>query len=114
MACPEQLGGLPTPRAASEIVSIGDTRHVINKNGENCDKQFIKGAKQALKIAKMHGCEAAILKSRSPSCGAGKIYDGTFTGSLTSGNGICAQMFIDNGIKVYTEEEFELLKDLQD
>lgn len=107
MACPEQLGGLSTPRLPSEIVSTNNTRHVVNSAGENLDIKFMLGAQQALNIAKMFGADAAILKSHSPSCGAGLIYDGTFTGKLTEGNGITAQLFMDNGIKVYTEDNFE-------
>jgi len=108
MACPEQLGGLSTPRLPSEIVNKNNTRHVVNWAGENLDIRFMLGAQQALNIAKMFGAQAAILKSHSPSCGAGLIYDGAFSGKLTEGNGITAQLFIDNGIKVYSEDDFEL------
>ena len=107
MACPEQLGGLSTPRLPCEVVSTNTARHAINSAGENLDIRFMLGAQQALNIAKMFGAQAAILKSRSPSCGAGHIYDGTFTHKLTEGNGITAQLFMDNGIKVYTEDDFE-------
>lgn len=107
MACPEQLGGLSTPRLPSEIVNTNTARHVVNSAGENLDIRFMLGAQQALNIAKMFGADAAILKSHSPSCGVGCIYDGTFTGRLIDGNGITAQLFIDNGIKVYTENDFE-------
>ncbi|MEL7569027.1 MAG: DUF523 domain-containing protein [Eubacteriaceae bacterium] len=108
MACPEQLGGLSTPRLPSEIVNKNNTSHVVNSAGENLDIRFMLGAQQALNIAKMFGAQAAILKSHSPSCGAGLIYDGAFSGKLTEGNGITAQLFIDNGIKVYSEDDFEL------
>lgn len=109
MACPEQLGGLATPRLPSEIMIKNNARHVINSAGENLSCQFMLGAKQALNIAMMFGATAAILKSHSPSCGAGLIYDGTFSDKLTEGNGICAQLFIDNGIKVYNEDNFKLI-----
>lgn len=108
MACPEQLGGLSTPRLPSEIVNKNNTSHVVNSAGENLDIRFMLGAQQALNIAKMFGAQAAILKSHSPSCGAGLIYDGAFSGKLTEGNGITAQLFIDNGIKVYSEDDFKL------
>ena len=113
--CPEQLGGLTTPRAAAEIqggtgksVLEGKTQ-VINKVGEDVTAQFIKGAEETLKLAKLFGCSAAILKARSPSCGCGKIYNGTFTGMLLEGNGVCTQLLLDNGILVYTEENFKKL-----
>ena len=108
MACPEQLGGLSTPRLPSEIIIKDNTRQVINSAGENLSCQFMLGAHQALNIAKMFGAKIAILKSHSPSCGAGLIYDGTFSGKVTESNGVTAQLFIDNGIKVYTEDNFEL------
>ena len=111
LICPEQLGGLPTPRVPAEIsggsaadVLKGKAR-VINKDGEDVTKHFIKGAEESLKIAKAAGCKIAILKSKSPSCGCGKVYDGTFSGSLKKGNGVTAELFLKNGIKVITEEE---------
>ncbi|MBP2032448.1 uncharacterized protein YbbK (DUF523 family) [Clostridium algifaecis] len=109
--CPEQLGGLKTPRCACEI-SVGSgkdviegTAAVISKDNENLTREFLKGAYEALKISKICEANTAILKSNSPSCGCGKIYDGSFTGNKISGNGITAELFIRNGIKVYTEKE---------
>lgn len=96
--CPEQLGGLPTPRPASEIV--GDK--VINIEGNDVTANYIKGAEETLKIAKMHGIKKALLKAKSPSCGNGKIYDGTFTNTLIEGEGITTKLLKENDIKVIT------------
>jgi uncharacterized protein YbbK (DUF523 family) len=104
--CPEQLGGLPTPRNAAE--RNGDK--VIAKDGKDLTEQFQKGAREALKIAQLVGAKTAILKARSPSCGKDKIYDGTFSKALTDGNGIFAQICQENGIKVITEEELDSIK----
>lgn len=105
--CPEQLGGLSTPRLPAELQEGSEI--IKNMKGEDVTIQFKKGAQEALKIALLNNCKYAILKSKSPSCGYGQIYDGTFSGKLISGNGVLAQLLIDNGIKVYTEDdEFEL------
>ena len=100
--CPEVLGGLPTPREPSEI---RDGR-VYSKSGKDVTDEFVKGATIALNICKGAGCDLAILKSKSPSCGYGKIHDGTFSSGLVDGNGIFAQMLVDEGIRVTTEEEY--------
>ena len=100
--CPEEYGGLPTPRVPAEIRN----GKVINKNGFNVTANYIKGAKEVFKMCKLYNCDTAILKSKSPACGKGKIYDGTFSGTLIDGNGITTDLLIKNGIKVYTEEEF--------
>lgn len=99
--CPEQLGGLTTPRAQSEIKN----GKVFTISGNDVTPQCMKGAKDALKIAKLANCKEAILKSNSPSCGVGKIYDGTFSGKLISGDGIFTKLLKKNGIKVKTEKE---------
>ena len=104
-ACPEVLGGLPTPRKPSEI--CGD--RVVMVDGTDVTENYKRGAEEALKIAKGHGCTVAILKAKSPSCGKGYVYDGTYTGTLTEGNGITAQLFIDNGIIVLDETEIDKL-----
>ena len=84
--CPEQMGGLSTPRLPSEIK--GDI--VINKEGIDVTPFFQKGACKTLEIAKNNSCKVAILKSNSPSCGFGSVYDGTFSSKLKSGNGVTA------------------------
>ena len=94
--CPEQLGGLPTPRVPSEIIG----EKVFSKDGTDVTEQFEKGAHRTLEIAKLYNCTEAILKSKSPSCGFGKIYDGTFSGVLVNGDGITAKLLKENGVKV--------------
>lgn len=101
--CPEQLGGLPTPRQSCEIKN----RKVISKKGEDLTKKFLRGAEEALKIAKLVNCKTAILKSKSPSCGCGKIYDGSFVGKLVKGDGIFTRLLKQNDIKVISEEELK-------
>jgi uncharacterized protein YbbK (DUF523 family) len=99
--CPEQLGGLPTPRMPAE--QKGDK--VFTKEGKDVTSEFEIGAEEALKIAKIANCTEAILKSKSPSCGSGKVYDGTFSGQLIDGDGVTAKLFKKNKIKVFTENE---------
>ena len=99
--CPEQLGGLSTPRIPSERRG----ERVVNRSGEDVTSQFIRGAEEALRIAKLYGCQVAVLKERSPSCGCGRIYDGTFSGKLTDGDGVTAELLRREGIKVYGESQ---------
>lgn len=116
MVCPEQMGGLSTPRPPSEI--IGGTGAdvldgkckvmTVNCKDDVTDK-FIKGAEEAMRLAKECGASLAILKSRSPSCGHGTIYDGSFTGTKINGNGVAAELLERNGIRVITEEELNEL-----
>ena len=100
--CPEQLGGLSTPRPPAERKG----ERVVDKNGTDVTDAFIKGAEQTLLLARTLGCQTAILKARSPSCGHGRIYDGTFTGALIPGSGVTAELLAKNGIRVFTEDEF--------
>ena len=95
--CPEQLGGLSTPRKPSEIKIIDGKRRVVEK--------FEKGAKEALELAKKLNITKAILQPRSPSCGVGKIYSGNFDRKLVDGNGITAELFRKNGIEVISCDE---------
>lgn len=101
--CPEQLGGRPTPRNAVEIKN----GKVIEFDGKDHTAEFKNGAEEVLKIAQICGCSYAILKSRSPSCGFGKIYDGTFSKNVIDGNGIAADLLSRNGIKIKNEENFD-------
>lgn len=103
--CPEQLGGLPTPRPPCEI---RDGR-VFNQANEDRTDAFVHGAQQSKEICELTRCQAAVLKSRSPSCGRGQVYDGSFSGTLVEGNGVFAQMLQDEGIPVFTEEELDKL-----
>jgi len=99
--CPEVMGGLSVPRTPCEIVD----GKVIDINGVDKTKEYAKGAEIALQLAKRYDCKIAILKSKSPSCGFGKIYDGTHTRTLVDGNGICADLLIQNGVKVISSDE---------
>ncbi len=105
--CPERAGNLPCPRPPAERRG----RAVINIEGEYVTEQFIKGCQlsynSCMMMAQMSGeeIEGAILKAKSPSCGVGQIYDGTFTGTLKPGNGMFADMLISDGIEVITEKE---------
>lgn len=111
--CPEQLGGQSTPRGAHEIINgngedvLKGAARVMGPEGDDATCEFIKGARETLKIAKDCGAVEAILKARSPSCGLSVIYDGTFSGNKTQGNGVTAELLLNNGIKIYTEEEFD-------
>ena len=100
--CPEQLGGLPTPRIPQEIQKDG---RVLNKKGKDVTENFLKGAEETLKIAKLVGAKEFIGKSKSPSCGFGETYDGTFSDTLIKGNGITADLLSKNGIKITTEKD---------
>lgn len=99
--CPEQLGGLPTPRIPSEIKG----NRVMNQWGDDVTEHFTKGAEQALSLLKYQNISAALLKQKSPSCGVGKIYDGNFQNQLVSGNGITAQLLTQNDFLVFTEDD---------
>lgn len=103
--CPEQLGGLPTPRKPSERQG----GRVVMADGRDVTAEYRRGAEEALHLARLYGCTAAVLKERSPSCGKGQIYDGTFTGTLTAGDGVTAELLTAGGIKVYGESELEKL-----
>lgn len=111
LVCPEQMGGLTTPRTPCEIVGghgedvLNGKAKVISKDGVDCTREFLKGAYEALKIAKDVNATKAIFKAKSPSCGCGKIYDGNFSGNKIDGNGVTAALFLKNGIEVVTEEE---------
>lgn len=107
LVCPEQLGGLSTPRNPSEIKTVLGKRVVVNNIGVDVSKNFENGALEVLRLAKELNITKAILKANSPSCGKGTIYDGTFSKKKISGNGITAQLLIENGIEVLTELEIE-------
>lgn len=101
--CPEQLGGLPTPREPSEI----SNGRVFTISGKDVTKEFEKGAHETLTIAKLLNAKEAILKQRSPSCGYGQNYDGTFSGKLIKGDGVTASLLKRNGIRIITEEDLK-------
>ena len=102
--CPEQLGGLPTPRKPSEIIKgngfnvlKGETK-VLDINGKDVTKNFIKGAKEVLKICKVCYVKTAFLKEKSPSCGVTKIYH---KGKIINGVGVTTALLLENEIEVY-------------
>ena len=105
LICPEVFGGLGTPRLPSEKRN----NKIINSKNEDVTAEFNLGALKALNLAKENNCSKAILKAKSPSCGKGIIYDGTFTHTKIFGNGVACQLLLDNGIMVYTEDELDLL-----
>ena len=100
--CPEQLGGLPTPRPASEIGTDGRVR---NRLGADVTVEYLAGAEAALRVAQENGCRLAVLKEKSPSCGVGKVYDGNFSGKLVTGDGITVRLLQKHGIRVIGESE---------
>ena len=110
--CPEQAGGLPTPRYPAEIVSgngydvLDGKARVVNKEGMNVTKEFIKGAQETLRLAKLVQAKEVIFKAKSPSCGSSLIYDGSFSGKLCPGPGITAALLLRNGIKVISSDEY--------
>ena len=104
---PEIMGGLPTPRLPSEIRGETD----IMENGEDVTDKYSKGAEETLRLARLFGCGKAVLKEKSPSCGSGRIYDGTFSKTLTEGNGVTAGMLLANGIRVAGETEIDAMSD---
>lgn len=104
--CPECFAGLPIPRVPSEIK--GDK--VFSKDGKDLTEEFKDGAEKALYVAQEAGCQIAILKERSPSCGFGKIYDGSFSGKVIDGNGIAAQLLYENGIVILGESQLRKLE----
>lgn len=105
LVCPEQLGGLSTPRNPSEIVDRISSK-VVASDGTDVTKEYQKGAYETLKIANLYQVKKAILKSKSPSCGNTTIYDGTFTHTLTGGEGITTKLLRENGIEVVNEDEY--------
>ncbi len=101
LVCPEQLGGLMTPRVSAERLE----NKVITKNNGDVTEEYNRGAKEVLDLVKKFNIKKAVLKARSPSCGKGKIYDGTFSHTLTEKDGVTAELLIKNGVEVITEEE---------
>jgi len=99
--CPEEMGGLPTPRKPVE----GGAKKLFSQDGRPPEKEFKRGAKKVLTLAKKYKIKEAILKQRSPSCGNGQIYDGSFSGTIITGDGVTAALLKENGITVLSEEE---------
>ena len=99
--CPEIMGGLPTPRTPAERQG----ERVVTKNGVDVTAQYRRGAEEVLRLARKLGCTVAVLKERSPSCGIGRVYDGTFTGTLREGCGVAAEVRRAAGIRGLGESE---------
>ena len=99
--CPEQLSGLSTPRTPSER----NGKSVVSSEGEDRTAAFLRGAEETLRIAKLYGCEVAILKERSPSCGNKQVYDGSFSGTVVPGEGVTAELLRKNDVKVFGESD---------
>lgn len=104
--CPEQLGGLSTPRKPVELLN----GRAMDKEKNDYTEQFRKGSDEVLKIARLFDCTMAILKSNSPSCGFGKIYDGSFNRCIIDGTGITAAKLQENGIRIISENTLELVR----
>ena len=108
--CPECLGGLSTPREPAEIVGgsaeevFSGHARVLTKSGADVTAAFVRGAYAALTVCRAHNITEAVLKAKSPSCGCGAVYDGTFSGRLVLGDGLTAAVFRKNGISVQTEQ----------
>ena len=109
--CPEQLGGLATPRAGAEICGgsgdhvLSGSARVMTAEGHDVTEAFLRGAAEVLAVARLTGADTAVLKARSPSCGVGTTYDGTFSHRLQPGSGVAAALLHDSGIALFTEED---------
>jgi len=110
--CPEQMGGLPTPRLPAEIIGgdggdvLDGRARVVNRAGEDVTEQFLAGAREALHMAQAAGATVAVLKERSTSCGSGAVYDGTFSGAVRPGAGVTAALLRRHGLTVFSEENW--------
>jgi uncharacterized protein YbbK (DUF523 family) len=119
VVCPEQMGGCSTPRKPCEILSstgkdvLDKKGKIINNAGEDVTDRFIAGAYETLKLANLFNIEAAIQKSKSPTCGCGEIYDGSFSGRLVKGNGVTAELLMQNGYKVISDIDWNESKKLR-
>lgn len=115
--CPEELGGLSTPRTPCEIVKENNQLKVMTKDRVDCTAQFLLGAEKVAEIAKILNCKQAILKANSPSCGFGMIYDGSFTRKKIKGKGLTAELLSKQGIEIKNEtnmnwNEVEIVKSI--
>ena len=105
--CPEQLGGLPTPRKPCELISQKDGTRVQSKDGQDFTEQFLFGAQESLRLAQIAQARFAVLKEGSPSCGKSRVASGEFDGQKIPGEGLTAGLFRQNGIRVFSEEEWD-------
>lgn len=109
--CPEVSGGLSIPREPAELISRTKPFIVKNKNGDDVTINFLLGARNTLELCKNDDIKVALLKSKSPSCGNEKIYDGTFSKNLVEGQGLTAKLLIENSIKVFNETQLKELNE---
>ena len=107
LVCPEQMGGLPTPRVPSEICH----GIVTAKDGRVVDAEFRAGARKCLETALQEQPDLIVLQSRSPSCGVKQRYDGSFTGKLVDGSGVTADLLMENGFRCIDVEDLDLEKE---
>ncbi|VEB35728.1 DUF523 domain-containing protein [Legionella cherrii] len=112
--CPEMAGGLPTPRPPAEIQDKQSGSDVLKKNAlvktnnnQDVTEFFLRGAQKALELVKKHQIRVAILKARSPSCGSGMIYDGTFSRTLMQGDGVTTALLMEHGVQVFDEHHID-------
>lgn len=106
--CPEVFGGMSIPRDSCEIVIDSNGKKCVKtEEGRDFTKEFEEGARKTLEIAKVLGIDTVILQQRSPSCGLGKVYDGTFSRRLIDGNGLAADLLSSNGIRVYNDDNYK-------
>lgn len=108
--CPEVFGGLPIPRADAQRQG----ERVITRTGCDVTKEYLKGAEEAVRLAREYGVICALMKEKSPSCGSNRIYDGSFTGNLTDGQGLAVELLRNAGIKVFSEEQLDDVQKLID
>ena len=106
--CPEVFGGLPVPRSDAQRQGS----RIIARNGRDVTAEYLKGAEEAVRLADDENVICAIMKEKSPSCGSSRIYDGTFTGTLIEGGGLAVQLLRKAGVKVFSEEQLNEVKQL--
>lgn len=109
LVCPEEMGGLPTPRPPAEIVGgdgddvLDGRAKVLTADGVDVTEEYVRGAQRAADVAEEHGVTSAVLKSKSPACGCSRIYDGTHSGTMVDGRGVFAAELIRRGISVHEQ-----------
>lgn len=103
--CPETAGGLPIPREPSERVGA----RVLSRSGKDVTEEYARGAETAARLAVLRGCKRALMKANSPSCGSGRIYDGSFSGVLIPGDGTATERLRAAGLEIFSENEIDRL-----
>lgn len=111
--CPELLGGLTVPWEPCELITLKGEAKFLTKSGKDLTMAFVKGAHKTLEICLNQNIKKAILQPRSPSCGFGLIYDGTFSGKLIPGNGIASELLAKNDIEVFSSDNLDFLLEME-